>query len=97
MIHLIPIIPGLWIGGSRLRNCAKQRIDFLLIGADNHIRHYATKVVFYCKSSNGKHLRHVRIGFILHCNHVLIGIALIGHGTAVGLDIHDICSGNRQC
>ena len=40
--------------------------------------------------SYGKHLRYIRVGFIFHRDHILIGIALIGHRTAVGLDVHDI-------
>ena len=90
MIHLIPEVPFLWIGRGGLRDTAKQGIDFLLVGTDDHIRHHTAEIVLDRKSPDGKHLRYIRIGFIFHGDHILVGIALVGHGTAVGLDVHDI-------
>ena len=90
MIHLIPEIPFLWIGRGGLRDTAEQRIDFLLVGTDDHIRHHTAEIVLDRKTSDGKHLRYIRVGFIFHRDHILIGIALVGHGTAIGLDVHDI-------
>ena len=61
MIHLIPEVTFLWIGRSRLRDTAEQRIDFLLVGADNHIGYHTAEIVLDRKASDGEHLRYKRM------------------------------------
>ena len=62
----------------------------------DHIRHHTAEIVLDRKSPDGKHLRYIRIGFIFHGDHVFIGVSFVSHGTAVGLDIYDICPRYRQ-
>ena len=90
VIDLVPEISGCRTGRCRLRDVALQRVYFSLIRANNHIRHKTTEIVLHGEAADGEHLRYIRIGLILHSNDIHIVLAVVGHGAAVGLNIHDV-------
>ena len=90
MVHLIPEIPGSRTGRSRFGDVAEERIDLVLIGADDDVGHQPAEVVLHSEATDGKHLGDIRIGLVLDCDHIHVVLTVISHGAAVGLDVHDV-------
>ena len=96
MTDFIPEGTGRRIGRCCLTDRAEQRIHFLLIGADDNVRADTTLIVLYRKASDRKKLRYIRVRFIFNSDDIYIGLAAIGHRAAVGLNVYDVASRDRQ-